>query len=88
MSLSIVSDRIRVLMEHTDTRLHMMLADDESTEIWTAGSGSALQNPDLSRAQLAALLRGGARKEAQKANKTCWNALIENCASRSANSND
>lgn len=50
--------------------------------------GSALQNPDLSRAELAALLRKGQRnRESAKARKTYWDAFLASYLTRNANTN-
>ena len=52
-------------------------------------SASALQNPDISRAQLAAMLRKKSRTMIPgKAGRNFWNAFLVNCADAPANAND
>ena len=77
MSCSVISDQINIVM---DSRA------ENQPELSTGGS--ALQNPDLSRAKLGAMLRRKPRTSQKKTRNTFWSAFIACHAEQHANSND
>lgn len=78
MSCSVISDKINIVMD----------AQVEGGK--GPLTGSALQNPDISRAQLGAMLRRRARTTSspKSARKTFWTAFTNFHAEQCANCNE
>lgn len=78
MSCSVISDKINIVMETP--------AEERTAPL----TGSALQNPDISRARLGAMLRRGARATAspRTTRKTFWTTFVNFHAEQHANCNE
>ena len=77
MSCSVISDKINIVLDsQADTPASGILA------------GSALQNPDLSRAKLGAILRKRPRSSPKKAQNLFWSAFTAYHADQCANCNE
>ncbi|HTK85436.1 MAG TPA: hypothetical protein VL625_10160 [Patescibacteria group bacterium] len=78
MSCSVISDKINIVMDNQVEGGKGPL------------TGSALQNPDISRAQLGAMLRRRARTASspKSARKTFWTAFTNFHAEQCANCNE
>lgn len=94
MNRSIINPRVHLLLQEKDTAFNLMLgaAADESDE-QSAGksrtSRSALQNPEIRRLELAAMLRQALKKQqSQKSQRTYWAAFLASYVRGNANSND
>ena len=98
MSCSIMSKKVQLLLGESETTFDLVLgirrADVASLEglnraqLRLESFRSALQNPDLSRAQLSTMLRKAARKQtSKKAQNTYWNAFMSSYVTQNANSN-
>jgi hypothetical protein len=79
MSCSVISDKINIVMDSQIAEQARPLT-----------GGSALQNPDLSRAKLGAMLRKRSRASAspKSSRKTFWTAFTNFHADQHANCND
>lgn len=77
MACTITSDKIEILMNNKDLTNRAPLT----------GYRSALQNPDLSRVQLAALLRRNDRPGERRKRKNLWSSFTDNQLGQHANSN-
>ena len=79
MGCTVTSETIEILMNNREQQVRAPLT----------GYRSALQNPDVSRAQLAALLRRTAAESAvQGRRKNLWSSFTDRHLGRYANSND
>ena len=77
MSCSVISDKINIVLDSQADIPQRSLA-----------SGSALQNPDLSRAKLGAILRKRPRSSPKKAHNLFWSAFTAYHADQCANCNE
>ena len=77
MSCSVISENINIVMDSQATM------PDRSPI-----TGSALQNPDISRANLGAILRRKTRRSPKKAQNLFWTAFTAYHAEQHANCND
>lgn len=87
MGCSIINDTIQLHVEGSDKNMDVLVQRDAKTTI-TAGSG--LQNPDLSKMSLSAMIRRvrqDATESAVGGQKNYWTAFMERTRSRSANGN-
>ena len=85
MNYASINERVRMLLQDTRTSFHLMID--------AAGQGSALQRPDLRRAELAAMLRRvlkkqASRKSSRNARNREWAVFMTGHAAQSANNND
>ncbi len=87
MGCSIINDTIQLHVEGSDKNMDVLVQRDAKTKI-TAGSG--LQNPDLSKMSLSAMIRRvrqDATESAVSGQKNYWAAFMERSRSRCANGN-
>jgi hypothetical protein len=77
MSCSVFSDKINIVMD-----------SQVDTPVPGLAAGSALQNPDLSRAKLGAILRQRPRSSPKKAHNLFWSAFTAYHADQCANCNE
>lgn len=75
MVCSVLCDSVKILMNERDGAKN------------PAGRGSALQSPDLSRAQLAAMLRRATRSHSPQYREAYWTAFMDGYRSQHANGN-
>ena len=97
MNCSIMNRKIQMLLQESETAFQMLMDGGNASEAdyadHTAQKSlnsfrSALQNPDLSQKQLAAMLRRAYRgQQSRKSQHTYWSAFMANYVSRNANSN-
>ena len=91
MYCSIVNGRVQLFLQDSGTSISMS-AGSGAAEDGDDGAGlshSALQRPEVSRAQLAALLRKVLKKQKSgKSQQTYWTAFLTNYVRQNANSND
>ena len=87
MGCSIINDTIQLHVEGSDKNMDVLVQRDAKTKI-TAGTG--LQNPDLSKMSLSAMIRR-VRQDATEAGvsgqKNYWAAFLGRTRSRCANGN-
>lgn len=74
MVCSVLSEKVKILMNEKDA-------------VKNAGSGSALQSPDISRAELAAMLRRAMRTQSPQHRQSYWMAFMDGYKAQTANSN-
>jgi hypothetical protein len=77
MGCSVFSEDIKILLDAGQTGITA-----------PAAYGSALQNPDISKVQLAAMLRRRVRPSVSKTRKTFWSSFMDRYVLQHANSND
>ncbi len=97
MDCSIMNRKIQMLLQETDTAFTMLMDSGEQSNAdyadFTAKTHlgsfrSALQNPELSQVQLAAMLRRAQQgQQSRKSQHTYWSAFMASYVSRNANSN-
>ena len=90
MGYTMMNTQVQMLMQQTETAIAVMMERGaDAAELQSLKRfRSALQNPDLSRAQLAALLRRAARRQdSEKSQKTYWSAFMTQYVTRNANCN-
>lgn len=97
MNCSIINRKIQLLLQETDMTFNMVIDAGGHPNMdyadYTASTRidcfrSALQNPDLSRAQLASVMRRSLRgQQSRKAQETYWSAFMASYISRNANGN-
>lgn len=87
MGCSIINDTIQLHVEGSDKNMDVLVQRDAKTKIT---SGTGLQNPDLSKMSLSAMIRR-VRQDATEAGvsgqKNYWAAFLERTRSRCANGN-
>lgn len=94
MSFSIMNDRVQLFLQDSQTAINMTGKSatdyaDLMNETRINLSRSALQRPEINRAQLAAMLRKALKKQKSgKSQKTYWKAFLTSYVSKNANSND
>ncbi len=87
MGCSIINDTIQLHVEGSDKNMDVLVQRDAKTKIT---SGSGLQNPDLSKMSLSAMIRRvrqDATESAVSGQKNYWAAFMERSRSRCANGN-
>jgi hypothetical protein len=87
MGCSIINDTIQLHVEGSDKNMDVLVQRDAKTKI-TAGTG--LQNPDISKMSLSAMIRRvrqDATGTAVSGQKNYWSAFMERARSRCANAN-
>ena len=78
--------KVQICLEGTDTSFNMAIETDPSEDRKRA---SALQNPELRRLELAAMLRRALKKQlSQKSRRTYWSAFMSSYVRENANNND
>lgn len=92
-----IKNRVRLFLQNTGADINI-LAGDDSPDLDKAAylscapinlSRSALQRPELNRAQLAAMLRKALKKQqSRKYRSTYWAAFLTSYIHKNANSND
>lgn len=75
MVCSVLCESVKVIMNEWDNSKN------------PAAQGSALQSPDLSRAQLAAMLRRATRSHSPQYRQAYWTAFMDGYRSQHANGN-
>lgn len=98
MDCSIINRKIQMLLQETDVSFNMMIDAGGHPNMdyaaYTANTRincfrSALQNPELRRIELAAMLRRALKKQkSAKSQKTYWSAFMANYIHKNANSNE
>ncbi len=98
MNCSIINRRIQMLLQETETTFNLMVEAGGHPNMDYAGYTAqtrihcfrtALQRPELSRMELAAILRRALGKQrSAKSQKTYWSAFMANYLSLSANNNN
>ena len=85
MPCSIINDRVQLTFSGNSTTINMMMSNDH----YAAMGRSALQRPDLRRAELAAMLRKYLKNQkSAKSQSTYWRTFMTGYTGHSANSND
>lgn len=87
MGCSIINDTIQLHVETAGQNMDVLVQRDAKTKI-TAGSG--LQNPDLSKMSLSAMIRRvrqDATETAVSGQKNYWSAFMDRARARCANAN-
>lgn len=74
MVCSVLSENVKILMNEKDAAK-------------TSYRGSALQSPDISRAELAAMLRRAMRTQSPQHRQSYWTAFMDGYKAQTANSN-
>lgn len=69
MSCSIYHDNFQIFMEEKETKLRMNLAGKGTEGNFRNYYGTAMQNPDLKRVELATMLRDAERVQSTKSRK-------------------
>lgn len=91
MGCSIINDTIQLHIENADKNMDVLIQRDGRTGPGTkAATGSALQNPDLSKMSLSAMIRRvrqDATESGVSGQKNYWAAFLERTRSRCANGN-
>ena len=88
MACSIVSEKVKMHLETTQTDFSLSLGHRAANTAETAGWRSALQNPELSRLRLDSILRR--RNEtpaAEGRGKSYWEGFLARCSAQNANGN-
>lgn len=91
MGCSVINDKIHMKIGTTRTGFNIWLGRNIAGEQNRASSPfrSALQSPELSQAELAALLRAQRKNSgSEKEHNTYWAGLMARYTGQSANSND
>jgi len=78
MSYSILNDRIRLYIDGEHRGFNVLFGENVNINKALQDCRGAWQNPDLSRVQLASLMRRGARKtqKSSTAQKISWDTFI------------
>lgn len=76
MNCSIFNDKFQLFMEETDTILRMSLSSRKVPTSFRQYYGGAMQNPDLKRVELAAMLRDAEREQGSRKNRKNRKALV------------
>ncbi len=87
MGCSIINDTVSLHVEGSDKNMDVLVQRDAKTKITT---GSGLQNPDLSKMSLSAMIRRVRQDSPEAAvsgQKNYWSAFMERARSRCANAN-
>lgn len=91
MNCSIINDTIQLHIEGASKDMDVLLQSSPKTYAKTKiTAGSALQNPDLSKMSLSAMIRRvrqDATESAVSGQKNYWSAFMERASSRCANGN-
>ena len=87
MSCSIMDKKFQLLLEDTKTNFNLSLGGDAGDGYLDSFRG-ALQRPDLSRVQIAALLRKAAKKQRSiKSQEVYWKNFMTRYVTQNANTN-
>ncbi len=101
MNCAIINEKIKILLDETSTSFKLLIESGGSHNMDFADYvsrfsihkfRSALQNPDLSRAALAAMLRRGERttkeQDSHRGTGDYWSSFMASYVQKSANTND
>lgn len=89
MGCSIINDTIHLHVESTRQDMDVLLPSRPAAQPKAKiTAGSALQNPDLSKMSLSAMLRRVRQDAAVSGQKNYWSAFIERTQARCANGNN
>ena len=90
MGCSIINDTIQLHVEGASKDMDVLLQKPKTEAKAKVTAGSALQNPDLSRMSLSAMMRRVRQNDTESAvsgQKNYWSAFMERTRSRCANGN-
>lgn len=98
MDCSIINKKVQLHLQETDMSLGMMLEaashvaaqdDHDIPRIGASHFRTALQNPEVRRAELAAMLRRAVKKQqSEKSQRTYWTIFMNSYVRGNANSNE
>ena len=88
MSCSIFNDKFQMFMEKSDVIMRMSLSSQKVPSSFRQYYGGAMQNPDIKRVELAAMLRDAEREQHGKNSRSKFKSYVSSHQFECANSNE
>ncbi len=87
MSCSIFNDKFQLFMEESNVIMRMSMSSHKIPKSFRQYYGGAMQNPDLKRVELAAMLRDAEREQHSNNSRSKFKSYVSVNQSEYANSN-